>query len=160
MLTTEKLKALFDLSANGGLVRKKTSTNSPAGQEVGFAGRNGYVYAMVEGKTYPLHRLVWMWHGNPDTKSLDHIDCDASNNRIENLRIASKSQNMQNRGIPSNNTSGTKGIHWHRGKKRWCVRIGVFGVRKYIGYFKDLELAELVAIEARNKYHGAYARHN
>ena len=159
MIDTCILKDLFDYSPQGGLIRKKSLTNSKAGVLIGFGTKNGYRCAMVNHKTYPLHRLVWMWHGNAATNALDHINGDPSDNRIENLRIATRSQNMCNRKTPTHNTTGAKGVIWKKDKRLWCVRIGVCGVRKQIGYFEDLELAELVAIEARNKYHGAFANH-
>jgi hypothetical protein len=55
---------------------------------------------------------------------------------------------------------GVKGVNWNKSNKQWRVRVQVNKKRIHIGDFKDLELAELVAIEARNKYHGNFAKHN
>jgi hypothetical protein len=46
--------------------------------------------------------------------------------------------------------------HW---KQNWVVNITVNRKRQYVGSFEDVELADLVATEARDLYHGAYARH-
>ena len=67
-------------------------------------------------------------------------------------------QNAYNTKIRTNNTSGVKGVSWHKKDKKWRVRVCVDGVNNFIGNFDDLELAELVAIEARDKYHGKFAR--
>ncbi len=79
-------------------------------------------------------------------------------NRIENLRLATASQNMMNRKKFKNNRSGVTGVSWHKKSERWFVYIDANKKRKNIGYFDDFELAELVAIEARDLYHGKFAR--
>lgn len=161
MLTPQRLRELFDYRQDTGeLIRKVAiSKSSKVGEVVGFFGHNDYRYASVDNRTYPLHRLVWKWHGFDDVEILDHINCNPMDNRIENLRPATKAQNMQNRGIAKNNTSGAKGVSWHKRKCKFQVRVGVNGKRIRIGYFDDFELAELVAIEAREKYHGKFANH-
>jgi hypothetical protein len=90
---------------------------------------------------------------------IDHIDCNKSNNKIENLRVATKSQNQCNRAITLLNKSGVKNVSWSKDRKEWVVQISVNGKKKFIGRYKDLELADLVAQEARDKFHGKFARH-
>ena len=92
-------------------------------------------------------------------KFIDHIDCNPSNNKIENLREATFSQNQHNTKKRITNTSGVKNVHWYKPLKKWMVYIMINKKRKHLGYFNNIELAELVAQEARNKYHGKYARH-
>ncbi len=158
-LSTERLRQIFDY-CDGKLIRKiAISNNSKIGEIAGFHGKNGYFYASVDDKTYPLHRLIWIWHGKEEC-GLDHINNDPSDNRIENLRPASHSQNMWNKRIAKNNSTGVKGVIWKKDKQKYRVRIGVNGKRIHIGDFVDLELAELVAVEARAKYHGQFANHS
>jgi hypothetical protein len=161
MIAVQRLHQLFEYDqGSGSLIRLiAISRSSRVGEEAGFIGKNGYLYASVDGKTYPLHRLIWAWHGNDAVTTLDHIDRDNSNNRIENLRPATRAQNMQNRGIQKNNTTGVKGVIWKKDKKKFRVRISVNGRRIHIGDFAHLELAELAATEARAKYHGQFATH-
>jgi hypothetical protein len=90
---------------------------------------------------------------------LDHIDGNRSNNKIENLRAATVSQNLQNSKTYKSNTSGIKGVSWEKDRNKWKVQIMLRGKNKVIRNLEDLELAELVAIEVRNKYHGEYANH-
>src|ERR1035438_8105715 len=110
MITTHRLRQLFDYDAETGeLIRKVAlSRSSKVGEVAGFVGTNGYRYASVDGKTYPLHRLVWIWHGLNPLAEPDHKNTNPSDNRIENLRPATRSQNMQNRRVAKNNTSGVK----------------------------------------------------
>jgi hypothetical protein len=90
---------------------------------------------------------------------VDHINGIKNDNRIENLRPASKAENSYNSKLKKNNTSGIKSVRWNKINKVWMVTLGVNGKAKYFGSFKDIELAELVAIEARNKYHGQFANY-
>jgi len=91
-------------------------------------------------------------------KQIDHIDGNPANNKIANLREASQSQNMWNRNANTNSMSKIKGIKIHQNGK-YQVRLQVNKKSMYFGLYVDLELAELVAIEARNKFHGEYANH-
>ena len=113
----------------------------------------------IDHKSYSVHRLVWLMHHGVLPEFLDHINGNKLDNRIENLRPATKSQNNQNKRLYSNNTSGVKGVCWHKRIKKWQVNVRVNGKQKSFGFFDDIELAELVASEARNKLHGQFARH-
>ena len=99
------------------------------------------------------------WMGESIPLDVHHIDGNRKNNKIENLRIATQQQNCLNRIAHKNNRSGYKNVHWANGMNKWCVLINVGGKRKVIDYFEDIELAGFVAQEARNKFHGEFARH-
>lgn len=91
------------------------------------------------------------------TEHVDHISGDKLDNRRNNLRIATRSQNLSNRGRPSNNTSGLKGAFWHKHNKKWMSSIGVNGRRKYLGYFDTPEEAHEAYCTAAQELHGAFA---
>jgi hypothetical protein len=125
----------------------------------GCVNRGGYKVMGFRNKNYLIHRIVYlMFHGYLP-KFIDHVDNDRVNNKLENLRPASPSQNLWNASLRPTNTSGCKGVSWHKKTKKWQVKLSVDRVLKHFGYFDDLELADLVAIEARTKYHGQFARH-
>ena len=89
---------------------------------------------------------------------IDHINNDRSDNRIENLREANDNQNAHNQMMRPDNITGVKGVSWNNARQTWVVRVN-YMKRTYQKYIKDFELAELVAIELRNKLHGQFANH-
>jgi hypothetical protein len=97
-----------------------------------------------------------MMHHGFVPKIIDHINGNRSDNRIDNLRVASNNQNAWNRIANKNSTNPIKGIRLHKDNK-WEARIQVNKKSKYLGVFDDIELAELVVVEARNKYHKEFA---
>lgn len=129
------------------------------GKEAGQLNKYGYYYVVFKQKRYRLHRLIYMYHHGELPQFIDHIDNNPVNNRIENLRPATHKQNMQNMKKPRSNTSGVKNVSWSKAAKKWGVRMTIGNVHKHIGLFEDLELAELVAMEARLKFHKQFARH-
>ena len=151
-LTKEYLHQIFKYK-DGELFRLKN------GLKVGSNHIKGYKHTTIKKKPYLLHRLIFMMFYGYMPNEIDHINGIRNDNSIENLRPAN-SKNQQNAKIRKDNKSGIKGVYWFAELKKWKVDIGVNGQRKYIGVFDDLELAELVAQEARDKYHGKFARHN
>ena len=109
-----------------------------------------------EGKIYLHARLVYMYHTGEDPGELDidHKDEDKLNDRIENLRLGTHSQNMFNRGANANNTSGNKNVFWYPRNSKWLVRVA----GKHIGYFVDKADAILASIEAGREFGGEFAK--
>jgi len=128
------------------------------GKKVGSNHPKGYRQTSLNKKAYLVHRLIYMMFYGYMPNEIDHVNGQRADNKIENLRPAN-SKNQQNAKIRKDNKFGVKGVYWFKELQKWKVDIGICGKRKYIGVFKDLELAELVAIEARDKYHGKFARH-
>ena len=159
MVTQERLKELFDYQ-NGALIRRKDGRSA-----VIAMGVKRYERVSVDGKIQALHRMIYLWNHGHLPKTLDHIDGNRANNKIENLREATQHENCLNRKHRATSKSPyknvylqapTKNAEW---KRNWVVSVNVAGKRKYIGSFEDLELADLVATEARDKFHGQFARH-
>jgi hypothetical protein len=91
-------------------------------------------------------------------KEVDHIDVNSLNNKVENLRESTASENQRNCKIPKNNTSGCKGVYWIKSRSVWEVKINLHGITYRFGYFDDKEDAIKVAIAARKKLHGGFGR--
>ena len=121
---------------------------------------NKYWEVVVMGKRIKGHWVVWALHHGEFPKFIDHINGDSQDNRIENLREANEIKNGQNRQISKNNTTGVKNVSFMSKLNRYKVTIFVDGVQKIIGTYKSIEEAEASAIQAREKYHGQFARHS
>ena len=121
--------------------------------------KNGYLYISINNKLYRSHRLIFLMHYGYMPEYIDHIDNNRTNNRIENLRHATASENQYNRRISRNNTSGIKGISWSNSSKRWKAQVMHEGVTTYLGSFTSLEKASEVLKKAREELHGEFARH-
>lgn len=152
---------LFEYSDGKLLWKIRPANRVKIGDEAGSC-HDGYVRIhskKLDGKPF-AHNIIWsMFNGDiPDGFYVDHINGVRSDNRIENLRLVTKSQNGFNRKLNSNSVSGIKNVSWKKTHNSWGVSIAINNVRKTIGYFKDLELADLVAQEARFKFHGEYAK--
>jgi len=161
VLTQEQVKELFDYHPDGYLVWKfKPAFRTSIGDKAGSPNSNGYIQISINSKKYRAHRLILTWHGIDAGEEVDHIDGNKQNNRIENLRSVTKSQNQWNAKTRIDNKSGIKGVRWHKRDCKWTVSFRVNKKAHHFGYYDDLELAELVAHEARDLYHGTYARNN
>lgn len=140
------------LRYNRDIPRSKVSK----GDHTGLSTGNTYYKVSIKGKFYQAHQVVWFLHGNeiPEGLELDHIDGDRLNNKIENLRLVTKSQNQWNTGkYISRNNGLPKGISLHRGG--YLVQIGYLG-KRYAKWHKDLDKAIAYSEELRASLHGEY----
>lgn len=161
MITKEQIKEYLHYDPGTG---EFTWVNLPARSrkavgEVAGCDMRGYVGIWLYGKLWKAHRLAWVYMtGEYPQGYIDHINGIPNDNRFENLREATNLENQRNSKMNASNTSGTRGLVWHKRDKNWQVSLRVDGRQKFIGTFKDKELAELVAEEAREKYHGDFYR--
>jgi len=149
-----EVREMFDYKEDGTLIRK--SNNKSAGCK----DRLNYTRVKISGNNYMLHRIVWLYHFDTLPSIIDHIDGNPSNNRIENLRSASRVENMCNRKPNKTSTSRWKGVNWYPRYGMWVVRIQVNNVRKCIGYFRDEINAATAYNLAAYLYHGSFAVYN
>lgn len=159
MITQELVRHLFNYKDGILTWKNPTSKKFKPGDVAGWINNLGYTRVKINRKKYLIHRLIYLYHHGNLPKYIDHIDGDPLNNKVENLRECTLSQNIHNSKLCKINTSGAKGVSWNKRKQKWMVYLGLGCKRKHIGYFDDFELAELVAIEAREKYHRGFARH-
>ena len=119
---------------------------------------DGYRRVGIFGTSYYIHRLIWLYMtGNWPPIDIDHVDRNPGNNRWNNLRLASRSQNTINSRLLDRNTSGVRGVCWNPIKSRWMARISLNGVRRHLGYFDSIEEAEQVYLLAAAELHEEYA---
>jgi len=118
-----------------------------------------YRRTRINGKLMSLHRVIFFNHYGWCPDEVDHIDGNRYNNDISNLRPATREENTQNAKLRKDNVIGIKGISWHKASKKWRVQVRAYKSVVCDEYVNDLELAELIAVEARDKYHKEFARH-
>lgn len=149
----EKLLSLFYYKDGGlywAISKHKVIKDSKAGF---YCSGSGYVYIRIDNVLYREHRLIWKMLKGEEPDTLDHINRKRNDNRIENLRSVSDSENCYNSTQRKDNTSGVKGVSWNKLKNKWRVYINVSKKRLELGHYDDFEYACLVADEARDKYH-------
>jgi len=102
-----------------------------------------------------MHRLIMNAQPGEEVDHIHHLTLD---NRKSELRLCTGSQNQQNRGAQSNNTSGYKGVCWNKQKQKWMAQICLNGKRKNLGLFATPELAHEAYCKAAYELHGDFAR--
>jgi hypothetical protein len=154
----EVLREKFDY-IDGNLIWKKSQYGLAAGAKAGTIMKRGYVIVGVNSTRYYAHRLVWIWHyGEIQTEMIDHINGLRHDNKIENLRQATRSQNFQNRKISSANTSGIKGVCFCKTKKMWIAKVQLDKKVVFCKYFHAKEDAAIAYQTESKKYFGNFAR--
>jgi hypothetical protein len=140
------------------LAKEKGYTYCPVSGEIkGMYGKvirkkiNGRIVCRlyVDKKQYTVlsHRLAWYLHyGKLPVNSIDHIDGNPSNNKIDNLRDVTSQQNHWNR-------TTAKGYTWSKTAKKFEAKIAVNGKSKYIGYFATEQEARNAYLKAKETYH-------
>lgn len=160
-LTQSRLKELVTYDPLIGemtwIVTKSKLT--PAGSLVGYVNRKGYRATNIDGKSYLVSRLIWLYvTGDFPKRFIDHKDRNRLNNKWDNLRESTNSQNSANRkdiikDVPRNIE------YCDNRKKPYRVRIRHDGKIHYFGYFENIEDAKLVAIEKSKELHGEFSFH-
>ena len=145
--------------ADGKLLwRKKTSRKTVVGNEAGTFRRNdGYRQIMIDRKIYRTHRLIFLYHHGWIPEIIDHVNQDPTDNRIENLRSATRIENAYNCVMRPDNTSGTKGVIWCKNKRKWVARLYADRRCVNLGRFANMQDAINAVMAARIQYHGVFA---
>lgn len=122
-----------------------------------YAGRN------ENGRRIYLHREIMELHLGRKLKEkeeVDHKNRNTLDNRIENLRLATSSQNQSNKGMRSDNTTGVRGVTWHKASKKWRACISINGEHKHLGTFVNQDDAICAYNKAALLYHEEFATLN
>lgn len=168
-LTAEFVKSIFDYDLLSGLFRWKERIDvAPqwadrwnrryAGKIAGTLDGKGHLYVRIFRRRYYLHRLAWLIvTGDWPARDIDHRDTDGTNNRFANLRQATDAQNNFNRPKRRDNTSGYKGVTFHKGTAKWLAQIKAGRSKRYLGLFDLPEDAHVAYCEAARELHGDFA---
>lgn len=129
----------------------KAAGRRKIGDRLGYADAAGYWKIGLNGRWVMAHRLAWaMVYGDWPSLEIDHINGNPGDNRIANLREATRSQNVMN-------TARGNGVCWHKGQQKWQACVKVNGKSHYLGAFADRAEAEAVAIAAKRRLHGEFS---
>lgn len=156
LISHEELKARYHYCPDSGCFYKR-KRDGEIGRGIGYYG-NRYATMNIKGKSYLLHRLAWFYvNGEWPKDDIDHINGLTKDNRIENLRCASRKQNSWNRRMAKNNTSGYKGVSSHAKSGLYVAQAKQNGRVIVLGFFSDPKSAsaayEEFALKNRGHFH-------
>lgn len=136
----------------------RTNARPVGGRAFGSQTSRGYHRGGLLGRNVMAHRVVWKWHHGSEPEEIDHIDGDRANNRIENLRAATRQDNVRNTRIRTTNKTGVQGVYFRRGY--FIANIRRDGKQVELGYFKTLEEAATCRKRAEHDagYHPNHGR--
>jgi hypothetical protein len=161
MLTHAYLRKILHYSVITGdfYYLKSTARRIKIGDIAGSLENTGYKRVKINSEKHQSHRLAWFWvTGEWPEKEVDHKNGITDANQWLNLREATHSQNMCNRSINLNSTSGYKGVSWDNASQKWHARIGLNKKRKSLGYFDNIDDAYAERQKAEKALHGGYTR--
>lgn len=161
-LTKEFLNSIFEFKEGYLCWKVARPGGIIAGDRAGTSQDNWYIAVGFFGHRDRAHRIVWMMnHGPiPEGYTIDHRDNDPSNNRIDNLRLATNSQNTSNRRkVYGVNKSGYKGVFYVGRAEKWRVQITINGKCNSLGYFDTAEQGHEAYKQAANELHGEFANY-
>lgn len=132
-----------------------------AGKRAGTIDRRGYLRIKIARKYYAGHRLAWVWmRGEWPPEDIDHINCNKSDNKFSNLRLATRSQNVANNGPRIDNKTGFKGVRRSANGAAFPfqAQIRKNGTNRSLGFFSTAEQAHAAYKAAAETMFGEFAR--
>jgi hypothetical protein len=156
-MNQEIAKNIFEYR-NGELYWNQPKRRIKVGNKVGWTDYLNYRTTEINGKSYKVHKLIFLMFYGYMPKYIDHIDGNPANNKIENLREVTHSQNMMNSKKKKNNTTGYKNILIDKKSGKYRVQIR-HNKKIFRSSLQDsLEKAILIAKQQRAILHGEYSR--
>ena len=156
-LTQQRLKSVLHYDPDTGLfvwLGPKPQKRHMLGCVAGSVGYQGYISIRVDGTPQQAHRLAFLYvTGEWPTGDVDHLNGRRADNRWENLRECSRSENMQNVSLQRNNTSGHTGVTWNKGRRKWVAQICHGRTYKNLGGFTDFKVDKDAYLKAKAELH-------
>jgi hypothetical protein len=145
---------------DGNIIRLNKLGGQPAGAIAGWVttcNSRQYKKMSLNRKTVYVHHAIFLYHHGYLPKYIDHIDNNPLNNKIENLRPSTQSQNLGNSRIRRNNTSGYKGVTFRKDTGKWQAAVMINAKHISLGSHVTKEEAYEAYIAGSKKYFGEFA---
>jgi len=157
-LTAEYVRELLDYNPETGvLIWKRGTRRAPKGRIAGCPRPDGRLSLGIDGHIYLAYRIIWLIQtGHFPVNQIDHIDGDPSNNRWDNLRAATQSQNNSNMRTNKVNKSGFNGVSFYKRTGRYVAFIQKNRKTEYLGYFDTAEEAHEAYCARAKELHGEF----
>lgn len=161
-VTLERLKAVltYDPQTGAWTWLQTLGSRGRKGSRAGCLRPDGYRSISIDGVSYLSHRLaVFYMEGQWAPFDVDHEDVTPGNDWWSNLRKATRGQNKANTKLSRANTSGYKGVYWHKKDQKWRAQLKVGGKHVPVaGAFDDPVLAHNAYLSAATAAFGEFAR--
>ncbi len=161
----EYLRSILDYNPETGIFIWKHRKEMPNNWNGRFAGAIagereiiGYITIVINYKKYRAHKLAYIYMTGELPEYIDHKDLDGFNNKWDNLRQSTRSQNQYNRRKQSNNTSGFKGVSLDKERGKWIAQIVKEKKHYHLGRYNTKEAAFAAYKKAQQTLHGEFAR--
>ena len=140
---------------NGKIYSKYLSTNRKIDAEVGVKNKHGYIAMKFKKQTFFAHRIIWcLLNGDLKGMDVDHINNVRDDNRIENLRLLTRSQNNENlKTAKSNNKTKLLGASLKKGTNKYVAQIKHNNKVMHLGLFDTAEKAHEAYINKKREIH-------
>ena len=158
-LTWDRLDELLDVYPESGHFVWKVwrGGTAHAGTLAGTTSKTDYLLIKIDRRFYLAHRLMWLFvHKEWPINDIDHVNLDKADNRISNLRAATRSQNVSNGNVRRDSETQRRGVQ--KIGNRFMARITKEGVREYLGCYGTAEEAHAQYAIAAKRLHGEFAR--
>jgi len=161
MISQKQLKEILHYNPiEGSFVWRKSIGSAKAGNKAGYIHHMGYHYIGIKGEAHSLHRLAWIYSNGsiPEGKEIDHLNGNKSDNRLANLRTASRSMNCKNSRMYKSNASGLTGVALADGA--YTARIQTNGKAIHLGRYDNIFDAACArrSAELRYNFSGRHGR--
>jgi len=156
----EELHKLFEYKEGNLYWEIKPRNGIRIGDKAGSLNAKGYITLRLNNSLYKMHRIIWVYHYGAifNNLQIDHIDGDKANNIIENLRLATCSQNnCNNKNAYRNSKSNILGVSWSKTKRKWVSQICKNNKPIFLGYFLNQEDAITARKAAELQYFAEFA---
>lgn len=159
MISQKRLKEVMQYDADTGVFTRKSDGKRQARLWTPPNRKLSYGVLSIDGKQYYSHRMAWLYtHGELPSCEIDHINGDGADNRIANLRVATRGQNATNALAQKSSKTKLRGVFLHKPSGRYRAQICKNLKTKSLGYFETKEAAHQAYLTAARQIHGEFVR--